>query len=73
MEARSEILKFSGVMAMPAAMRFCISPQRLSRSMTTPLPSTLTTFGEKMPEGIRCSAKVPNLLTTVWPALLPPW
>ena len=65
MEARSEILKFSGVTRTPAARRPSISFHRLSGSMTTPLPSTFTTPSEKMPEGIRCRPKEPYSLTTV--------
>src|SRR5699024_10514523 len=41
---------------------------------TTPLPMTLLTPGVRIPEGIRCRAKLsPFGSTTVCPALLPPW
>ena len=61
-----------GVTLTPAFCRVSISPHRLSRSMTTPLPRTFTTPGRQMPEGMRCRANLPYSLTMVWPALLPP-
>ncbi|MEY9214649.1 hypothetical protein ABH917_004095 [Thermobifida halotolerans] len=42
-------------------------------SMTTPLAITGTTSGERMPDGSRCRAYFWSPMTTVWPALLPPW
>ena len=66
-----EFLK-AGVTLTPAFCRVSISPHRLSRSMTTPLPRTFTTPGRQMPEGMRCRANLPYSLTMVWPALLPP-
>jgi hypothetical protein len=63
--------------SMPRTSRSSISWNSTSRSTTTPLPMTGTTFGERMPEGSRCSAyfsRVPSApsMTTVCPALLPP-
>src|SRR5687768_6889888 len=43
------------------------------RSTTVPGPSTQIAPGLKMPEGTRWSLNSPPSLTTVWPALLPPW
>ena len=40
--------------------------------MTTPLPMTALTPGDRMPEGSRCRAYFSSPMTTVWPALLPP-
>src|SRR6478735_7274692 len=40
--------------------------------MTTPLPITAFTPGDRMPDGSRCSAYFSSPITTVWPALLPP-
>ncbi len=40
--------------------------------MTTPLPITGVTFGDRMPLGSRCRAYFSSSITTVWPALLPP-
>src|SRR3984885_12672589 len=42
-------------------------------SMTTPLPITGVTSGESTPDGRTCSAYFSSPITTVWPALLPPW
>ncbi len=42
------------------------------RSITTPLPITGTTPGDRIPEGSRCSAYFSPPTTTVCPALLPP-
>ena len=73
MVALSLILRFSGVTAMPPSRRRCTSPQRCSRSMTIPGPSTFTVPSRRMPEGIRLRMNLPLSLTTVCPALLPPW
>ena len=50
-----------------------ISSNSTSGSITTPLPMTGTTSGVSTPEGSRCSAYFWSPMTTVWPALLPPW
>ena len=49
-----------------------ISPNRTSRSTTTPLPMTGTHLGLRMPDGNRCNAYRSPPTTMVWPALLPP-
>ena len=50
------------------------SPSSTCGSTTTPLPITEVTPADRMPDGIRCSANLsPSGVTTVCPALLPPW
>ena len=48
------------------------SSSSASGSTTTPLPITEMPSGQKIPEGTRCSLKVPPGFITVCPALLPP-
>ena len=59
-------------MSTPRASSASISSNSTSMSMTTPLPITGTTPGERIPDGSRCSAYFSPPTTTVWPALLPP-
>ena len=40
---------------------------------TTPLPMKQATPSRRMPEGIRCSTVFLPPITSVWPALWPPW
>ena len=40
---------------------------------TTPLPMKQSTFSRRMPEGMRCSTVFLPPITSVWPALWPPW
>ena len=56
----------------PRACRASSSANSTSRSITTPLPITGVTPGDRMPEGSRCRAYFSSPMTTVWPALLPP-
>ncbi len=57
----------------PRAFRPSISAKSTSRSTTTPLPITGTHEGDRMPLGNRCRANFASPMTTVCPALLPPW
>ena len=57
----------------PRASRPSISSKSTFGSMTTPLPITGVTFRESTPDGSTCSAYFSSPMTTVWPALLPPW
>ena len=57
----------------PRAIRPSISPNSTSRSTTTPLPITGTHVGDRIPLGSRCRANFASPITTVCPALLPPW
>ena len=40
---------------------------------TTPLPMTEVMCGYRTPDGVSRSLKTSSPLTTVWPALSPPW
>ena len=42
-------------------------------SITTPLAMTGMHVGVRMPDGSRCRAYFSSPMTTVWPALFPPW
>src|SRR6185369_6124111 len=46
---------------------------RAQGSTTTPLPMTESLPGRTTPEGSRLSLKVVLPMTSVWPALCPPW
>jgi hypothetical protein len=59
--------------SMPRAFSPAISSRSTAGSMTTPLPMTGTTEGVRMPLGSRWRANFWSPITTVWPALLPPW
>ncbi len=57
----------------PRASRASISSKSTFGSMTTPLPITGVTSGDSTPEGSTCKAYFSSPMTTVWPALFPPW
>jgi hypothetical protein len=58
----------------PRSARPSISVSSTFGSTTTPLPITGITLGVSTPEGSRCRAYFcPSGVTTVCPALLPPW
>ena len=57
----------------PRAIRPSISSSRLAGLRTTPAATTHWTWGRKMPLGMSESLKVCPPVTTVWPALAPPW
>ena len=59
--------------SMPRSRRPAISSSSTPGSTTTPLPITGTHSGRSTPLGIRWSAYDSSPMTTVWPALLPPW
>ena len=44
-----------------------------SGDSTTPLPIRQDTFSRSTPEGIRCNTVFCPSITSVWPALCPPW
>ena len=69
--ARSLTRRFA--VEIPLRSRSASSRQRSARSTTQPGPSTQSASGLKIPLGTRWSLNVPCWLTTVWPALLPPW
>ena len=58
---------------MPAAASSPISASSVSGFTTVPGPTMHFVAGLKMPEGTMWSRNVPCSLTTVWPALSPPW
>ena len=73
MIARSLIFRFSGRDGDALlAQRSSTSSNRCSRSMTMPVPSTLTVSSRRMPDGSRFRMNLPFSLMTVWPALFPP-
>src|SRR5690349_1352673 len=68
----SEIFRRSRTF-MPAFSTFSISRSRSGTLSTTPLPIRQATPSRMIPEGIRFSAIFWPLITSVWPALWPPW
>ena len=72
----------NGVVLHPGALRKEIDEleatgvdvrSRLKISPATPLPMRHSASGRRMPEGIRCRTVFLPLITSVWPALWPPW
>src|SRR5207244_9743178 len=57
---------------MPRDVRASSSVKKVSGSSTTPLPTTHTAPW-MIPDGIWCSTNSPAPVSTVWPALAPPW
>ena len=57
----------------PIFSRRAISISRCCGSTTTPLPIRQATPSRMTPDGISCSAVFTPLITSVWPALWPPW
>src|SRR5690606_28894589 len=57
----------------PRWRRPSISPSSASRDTTTPLPIRHTTPSRRIPDGIRCSTVFSPPITSVCPALWPPW
>src|ERR1700742_3428490 len=57
----------------PRASSASISSNSTFGSTTTPLPITGVTLGESTPDGSTCRAYFSSPITTVWPALFPPW
>ena len=69
----SETTRVSGVMSAPCSRRSAISEIRCVGSMTTPLPMTDSFPGRTMPDGSSDSLYSTPPMTSVWPALCPPW
>src|SRR5215813_198464 len=57
----------------PAASSSSISATSACGETTTPLPMKQSTSARRMPDGIRCSTVFLPPITSVWPALWPPW
>src|SRR5690606_24567910 len=57
----------------PRASKPFISAASASSETTTPLPIRLITPSRRMPDGIRCSTVFSPPITSVCPALWPPW
>ncbi len=49
------------------------SSHSVAGSITTPLPSTQSLPGSRMPDGSSRNLNVSSPTTTVWPAFDPPW
>ena len=59
--------------SIPREISMSSSPMSVSGLTTTPLPMTDVMCGYSTPDGTRCSFRTSSPLTTVWPALSPPW
>src|SRR5437868_4632652 len=57
----------------PPASSSSISATSACGDTTTPLPMKQSTLERMMPEGMRCSTVFFVPMTSVWPALWPPW
>src|SRR2546422_11500256 len=57
----------------PAASSSSISATSACGETTTPLPMKQSTVPRRMPDGMRCSTVLLPPITSVWPALWPPW
>src|SRR5690242_1692382 len=57
----------------PLASSSSISLRSAAGLSTTPLPIRHSASGRRMPDGIRCRTVFTPLMTSVWPALWPPW
>src|SRR5690606_14260309 len=57
----------------PRATSPAISFASASSDTTTPLPMRLSTPSRRIPDGIRCRTVFSPSITSVWPALWPPW
>src|SRR6202047_3578550 len=71
--ALSASLRLSGVTATPFSAILAISARKAQGSTTTPLPITDILSGRTTPEGKRLSLYSTLPMTSVWPALWPPW
>src|SRR5882724_4385021 len=71
--AFSATIRLSGEMATPWPRTVSISRNSAQGSTTTPLPMMPSLPGRTTPEGSRLSLKVRPPMTSVWPALWPPW
>lgn len=60
------------VVSTPRELSVAISSKSASRLITTPLPITGVTWGERIPAGRSLSSNFSPWTTTVCPALLPP-
>src|SRR4051812_4017700 len=69
----SAMRRLSGVIAMPCPARRAISSISARGSITTPLPITDSLSLRTTPEGSNESLKVIPSMTSVCPALWPPW
>src|SRR5258705_1376085 len=65
--------RLAGLTATPCPFSFATSSRKACGSNTTPLPITASFDGRKTPEGNSASLYVSPLMTSVWPALWPPW
>src|SRR5713226_6041475 len=65
--------RLSGVISTPCPARRAISSISARGSITTPLPITDSLSLRTTPEGSNESLKVIPSMTSVWPALCPPW
>jgi hypothetical protein len=59
--------------SMPREMSMSSSLMSVSGFTTTPFPMTDVMCGYSTPDGTRWSFRTSSPLTTVWPALSPPW
>ena len=59
--------------SIPACSSVCTSLSNACGDTTTPLPMKHATSCRRMPEGIRCSTVCRPSMTSVCPALWPPW
>src|ERR1700729_2629929 len=57
----------------PCASSSPISSCNAAGDSTTPLPIRHNTPSRRIPDGIRCRTVFLPLMTSVWPALCPPW
>ena len=57
----------------PCLMSMALSLNSASSDSTTPLPMKQRTCSRRMPDGISDSTVLCPPMTSVWPALWPPW
>ncbi len=72
-QAFSASSSVSGVMVTPLPRSVSISARSAQGSTTTPLPITDSLPGRTTPDGSRLSLYSTSPITSVWPALWPPW
>ncbi len=67
------VLTRTRLVSIPRAVSMSSSLMSVAGLTTTPLPMTDVMWGYRTPDGTRWSLKTSSPLTTVWPALSPPW
>jgi hypothetical protein len=67
------VLTRTRLVSIPRAVSMSSSLMSVAGLTTTPLPITDVMWGYSTPDGTRWSLNTSSPLTTVWPALSPPW